>query len=613
MRTQKRIVSLLLTACLLLSLCAALPLVATAEVVSTSGWDGTTATQPEGSGTKDDPYLVSSAENLLWIQKQIPRADGVNDETAAASGGYKQAFAGVYFLQTQDIDLNGKSFASIGYYYANANRMGAFGGTYNGQGFAIRNGKIISQNNGHLLNVNWGHGLFGMIYGATIQNIVLDNVQVEGHGIVGAIVGRAVSNADNQVAAETFNTVENCVVNANCTVTAYYPSSVTAQSSDYDQASRAGGIVGMAYGTTVRYCVNRAAVNVPGNWNMTGGIVGSVGFNTTVEFCINTGTITYDLASIKNTSENAVGGIAGFVTPYTSGIVDKSLVGNVIIRNCYNSGAFQVNAGANEPGRPIYWGGILGGANSMHKATNQIENCYNLYELRQGTSVSSTGNYRLGGLVGSYWIENNAAVGALKVLNSFSVDVDEKTYSGSNQCRYYSDRKNDDGEICVEESTSGQKTAEELAPLTAAIDEAITAFNATATAKKVGDLAVQRTTLGTETYSLRFSAQIVGSEYEQAGFRVYASYKDGDTVKVSKVNTVALYSYYTSLNQTVDGETTQVKPGEGKYFVAFVVENVPVEYGEITFTLTPYVVDADGTSYGNTVSVTFDTTGTIVE
>lgn len=614
MKTQNRVISLLLVACMMLSLCAALPFVASAEVVSTSGWDGKTATQPEGSGTKDDPYLIADAANLLWLQKQIPRGDTVNDQHAdVLAGKYTAKFAGMYFLQTQDIDLNGQEFMSIGYYFANAKRMGAFGGTYDGQGFAIRNGKITSQNTGHGLNVNWGHGLFGMIHGATIKNIVLDNVQVEGHGVTGAIVGRAAATTDDKEKGETLNVIENCVVNANCTVTAKYPTSVdTAKlSADYDQASRAGGIVGMAYGTTVRYCVNHAAINVPGNWVMTGGVVGSAGYNTTVEYCVNTGKITYDLATYQNKAECAVGGIVGFISPYSAGVVDKTLVGNTVIRNCYNSGIFYFNMGENLAGNAIYWGGILGGANSLSKATNKIDNCYNLHALRKGENgiaANVTGNnYRFGGLLGSYWISKGADVGVLEVLNSASVDIDENAYEGTNQCRYWK-RSNKEGKPCVEESTSGQKTAEELAPLTKAIDDAISAFNATATAKKVGKVAFQCST-GENTNAVRFSAQIVGNGYERVGFKVWASYTEGDTVKVSEVRDVVLYTYYTALK--ADGE--DVTPDAGNYFIAFVIDSIPTDKGNVTFTLTPYVVAEGGTSFGNTVSVTFDAAGNEVK
>lgn len=614
MKTKNRVISLLLAACMMLSLCAALPFVASAEVVSTSGWDGKTATQPEGSGTKDDPYLIADAANLLWLQKQIPRGDTVNDQHAdVLAGKYTAKFAGMYFLQTQDIDLNGKEFMSIGYYFANAKRMGAFGGTYDGQGFAIRNGKITSQNTGHGLNVNWGHGLFGMIHGATIKNIVLDNVQVEGHGVTGAIVGRAAATADDKEKGETLNIIENCVVNANCTVTAKYPTSVdtTKLSADYDQASRAGGIVGMAYGTTVRYCVNHAAINVPGNWVMTGGVVGSAGYNTTVEYCVNTGKITYDLATYQNKAECAVGGIVGFISPYSAGVVDKTLVGNTVIRNCYNSGIFHLNMGTNVAGNALYWGGILGGANSLSKATNKIENCYNLHALRKGQNGIAANvagnNYRFGGLLGSYWIGKGADVGVLEVLNSASVDIDENAYEGTNQCRYWK-RNNKEGKLCVEESTSGQKTAEELAPLTKAIDDAISAFNATATAKKVGKVAFQCST-GENTNAVRFSAQIVGNGYERVGFKVWASYTEGDTVKVSAVRDVVLYTYYTALK--ADGE--DVTPDAGNYFIAFVIDSIPTDKGNVTFTLTPYVVAEGGMSFGNTVSVTFDAAGNEVK
>lgn len=616
MKTQNRVISLLLAACMMLSLCAALPFVASAEVVSTSGWDGKTATQPEGSGTKEDPYLIADAANLLWLQKQIPAADRVNDSHAdVVAGKYTAKFAGMYFLQTQDIDLNGQEFMSIGYYFANAKRTASFGGTYDGQGFAIRNGKITSQNTGHGLNVNWGHGLFGMIHGATIKNIVLDNVQVEGHGVTGAIVGRAAATADDKEKGETLNVIENCVVNANCTVTAKYPTSVdTAKlSAAYDQASRAGGIVGMAYGTTVRYCVNHAAINVPGNWVMTGGVVGSAGYNTTVEYCVNTGKITYDLATYQNKAECAVGGIVGFISPYSTVEVDKTLVGNTVIRNCYNSGIFYFNMGENVVGKALYWGGILGGANSLSKATNKIENCYNLHALRKGENGIAANiavdnhNYRFGGLLGSYWIGGGADVGVLEVLNSASVDIDENAYEGTNQCRYWK-RNNKEGKLCVEESTSGQKTAEELAPLTKAIDDAISAFNATATAKKVGKVAFQCST-GENTNAVRFSAQIIGKEYERVGFKVWASYTEGDTVKVSAVRDVVLYTYYTALK--ADGE--DVTPDAGNYFIAFVIDSIPTDKGNVTFTLTPYVVAEGGTSFGNTVSVTFDAAGNEVK
>lgn len=616
MKIQNRVISILLTACMLLSLCAVIPFATSAETVSASGWDGKTATVPEGSGTKEDPYRVASAENLLWIQQQIPHGDSVNDSHEdVAAGKYTAKFAGEYFLQTQDIDLNGQSFASIGYYHANAKRMGAFGGTYDGQGFAIRNGKITSVNSGHALNRNWGHGLFGMIYGATIKNIVLDNVQVEGHGIVGAIVGRAVSDSDNAAKAETFNLVENCTVNANCTVTAYYPTSITeANSGDYGADSRAGGIVGMAYGTTIRYCVNNATVKTPYNWGFTGGIVGTIGNYVKVEYCVNNGTLENGTAGKSNKAENSVGGIAGSIMPFpgSKDNDDTSYHGGAVIVNCYNSGVLKfvgTKSGA------LHYGGILGGINVLYKLEGEkaylIDNCYNTFafSFAEHTSMGSkTDNFRVAGILGSAWCGGNADNDTLWIRNSASVDVEENHYTGTNEYRHQTN-KTKYGYYPVEPVMNGDvstvttKTAAELEPLTKVIDDAISTFNATATAKKVGQVAYQVAT--DTTNSVRIAAQIVGHDYERVGFKVYASYMDGETLKVSEVKDVQLYTYYTSLEAA--GKT--VNPDEGNYFIAFVIDEIPTDKGNVTFTLTPYVVEETGTSFGNTVSVTFDATG----
>ncbi len=614
MKTKNRVISLLLAACMMLSLCAALPFVASAEVVSTSGWDGKTATQPEGSGTKDDPYLIADAANLLWLQKQIPRGDGVNDAHAdVVAGKYTAKFAGMYFLQTQDIDLNGKEFMSIGYYFANAKRMGAFGGTYDGQGFAIRNGKITSQNTGHNLNLNWGHGLFGMIHGATIKNIVLDNVQVEGNGITGAIVGRAAATADDKEKGETLNVIENCVVNANCSVTVTIP-----QNKEIPGASRAGGIVGMAYATTIRYCTNAAKITVPSNWRATGGIVGTYGYSSKIEYCVNTGEVAYGTTDGASTQETSIGGIAGFIYPSVDGAgSDTALKAASSVTNCYNSGKLTFSG---KMGSAFHLGGILGGINSPTKydgeANDTIENCYNLFAFtfKDHTSLGAkTNNFRVGGILGTAWCLSNANCGTLWIGHSSSVTVDANHYTGTNEYRHQTN-KTKYGYYPVEPvkesdvSTVTTKTAEELAPLTKAIDDAISAFNASATAKKVGKVAFQCST-GENTNAVRFSAQIVGNGYERVGFKVWASYTEGDTVKVSEVRDVVLYTYYTALK--ADGE--DVTPDAGNYFIAFVIDSIPTDKGNVTFTLTPYVVAEGGTSFGNTVSVTFDAAGNEVK
>ena len=605
MKTRKRVISLLLTACMMLSLCAALPFAVSAETVSPAGgWDGTTATEPAGTGTQEDPYLISSAANLLWLQKQIPRGDMVQDNHAdVLAGKYTAKFAGMYFLQTQDIDLNGKNFASIGYYFANAKRTASFGGTYDGQGYAIRNGKIISQNNGHALNVNWGHGLFGVIHGATIKNIVLDNVQVEGNGVTGAIVGRAAATADDKEKGETLNIIENCVVNANCSVTVTIPQKV-----DVAGASRAGGIVGMAYATTIRYCTNAAKITVPTNWRATGGIVGTYGYSSKIEYCVNTGEVAYGTTDGASTQETSIGGIAGFIYPsQDSAGGDTALKGASSVSNCYNSGKLTFSG---KMGSAFHLGGILGGILAPTKydgeANDTIENCYNLFAFtfKDHTSLGAkTNNFRVGGILGTAWCLSNANCGTLWIGHSSSVKVDANHYAGTNEYRYQTN-KTKSGYFPVEPVKEGEastvttKIADEMQPLTNAIDEAIRTARTSAVERKVIKVAYQKETAGGSA-AVRFSAQIFGTEYERVGFRIWASYSDGT---VSAAKDVSLHTYYTSLK----ANGASVTPDEGYNFIAFVVENIPTDKGDVTFTMVPYAVDLNGRMFcGDTATVTF--------
>ena len=256
---MKKALSLVLTALMLVGVLS----VFTVLPVSAADWNGTTATAPKGEGTKENPYLIENAENLLWVQQQVPRADSSTNPAAPA-------FKDMYLEQTADIDLNGKSIKSIGFYYSNPERMGAFGGNYNGNGFKIFNGTIASYNSGHDVNNNWGHGLFGIIYGATIKNLNLEDVTVIGHGLTGAIVGRAISSVNGEIT----NTIENCNVK-NVTVDVNFPTK-KAVAQDYYGRARAGGICGWASGTEFLYCTtSNVKLLVPVNFLHMGGIVGT--------------------------------------------------------------------------------------------------------------------------------------------------------------------------------------------------------------------------------------------------------------------------------------------------------------------------------------------------
>ena len=107
-----------------------------------------------------------------------------------------------------------------------------FGGNYDGQGFKISNGTVMEPTPAdHTFDICYGSGLFGAIYGATIQNVKLDGITAVGGSVVGCLVGRAAvdgiaKNPDGtspttQVPVD-FNKIINCSTTSTCSVQATY-------------------------------------------------------------------------------------------------------------------------------------------------------------------------------------------------------------------------------------------------------------------------------------------------------------------------------------------------------------------------------------------------------
>ena len=461
---MKKALSLILTAVMLLgvlSVFTVLPASATdwdgTFTTSSSGWNGSTATAPKGEGTKENPYLIANAENLLWVQKQVPTADRSSNPAAPA-------FKDMYLEQTADIDLNGKSLTSIGFYYSNAERMGAFAGTYNGNGFKIFNGTIASYNSGHDVNNNWGHGLFGIIYGATLKNITLEKVNVIGHGLTGALVGRAISTEDGTIT----NTIENCVVR-DAVIDVNFPVK-RAETVNYKGRSRAGGICGWASGTEFLYCsTENVKLLVPVNFNHMGGIVGTLDDGGIVDHCIgdtditiqygNTGNTKSDgsAAATTQTVETSMGGIVGFIPSLATEGNNNYCTAGITITNCINTGTGRAISTDITEGETLckatsatYYGGILGGTNLLDRIDSDlttrdyyIGHCYNLTPITISSVAPGTSgnNIRIGGIAASVFVGGNAnnVCDILYIEDSLSVDVESNSYS---HCNEFVSRKN---------------------------------------------------------------------------------------------------------------------------------------------------------------------------
>ena len=116
-------------------------------------------------------------------------------------------------------------------------------------------------------------------------------------------------------------------------------------------------------------------------------------------------------------------------------------------------------------------------------------------------------------------------------------------------------------------------------------------------------------TEGSNCYAVRFVAEINGNQWAGAGFDLLVSYTTADGVKMtSKLTEQAVTVCYKSISAGDDSVTAP----DGHYFIVFVLDQVPVSNGNMTFTVAAYANGADGAVYGNAGVVTFDTNGSVV-
>jgi len=95
-------------------------------------WDGISDKKPLGYGTKENPYLISDKEELLWLKNSVNTIseDGI-------SNGYTSC-ADAYFKLVNDIDFENCNWEPVG------NSNSVFNGHFDGNGHVIKNIKIQS-------------------------------------------------------------------------------------------------------------------------------------------------------------------------------------------------------------------------------------------------------------------------------------------------------------------------------------------------------------------------------------------------------------------------------------------------------------------------------------
>lgn len=300
-----------------------------------------------GEGTEDNPYIINEAIELETLRQLL----------ASPSENAEILYAHIHLAS--DIDLNDLNDIDD-----NWTPIEHFGGVFDGQGHSIANLRTNRPGNEYV-------GFFGVTFGATIRNLSLTNVKVEGNEYVGSLVGRALES-----------TISNVEVDGSVTGNSF-----------------TGGLAGASGGSIEGTAAN---VTVTGYASNTGGLVGYLEGNIDSSFTI--GEVTG--------SDHSTGGLVGYSDEYAS-ISDSHTEGNVF-------GDWDV-------------GGLVGFSKSTitcSYATGKVTGNISIGGL-VGYSASTiyssyatgevSGNTDVGGLVGYTWAGIQGSHARGKVLGSENV------------------------------------------------------------------------------------------------------------------------------------------------------------------------------------------------
>lgn len=152
-----------------------------------------------GSGTKEDPFIISSSSHLFNLMMAVNDYDYNRNITPQT-----------YFRQVTDIDMKNMSRscdAEYGWMPIGADTNTPFRGVYHGGGYAVRNLMIKRPHTP-------GVGLFGFMINASVDSLDMHGGSIQGQFAVGAIAGAAISSGGNVRGTVTITNcrLEDCTV-----------------------------------------------------------------------------------------------------------------------------------------------------------------------------------------------------------------------------------------------------------------------------------------------------------------------------------------------------------------------------------------------------------------
>lgn len=295
----------------------------------------------EASGSEDDPYLISTVQDMIDFADKINRGNNADK----------------YYKLTADIDLGGMDWTPVGML------VKPFRGIFDGNGKKITGLNVTDS--GDFL------GLFGYNLG-TIKNLTVSGCvtntstsKSEEHGDADFVGGVAGFNAGTMIDVDSNVVVDASGANNVGGIAGFNTSGKWVDSRDVGDEEGIKKTIAGAEGIIQR-CGN--AGFVAGRMKV-GGIVGENA--GTVEKCYNKGTV----VNMKTFGGSGVGGIAGRNgnnnTKYETGIIKSCYNAGTVVLDCYNTGKEK-----DEDGKIITTGRWAGGISGWVNDLSSIEDSY---------------------------------------------------------------------------------------------------------------------------------------------------------------------------------------------------------------------------------------------
>lgn len=324
----------------------------------------------EGEGSEESPYLISTAEQLIYLSSEI----NYNNESKLNDKHYKLL---------NDIDLGGMEWEPIGNAFLedendlDSTKIMPFLGVFDGQGYSISNYKITEHNN------EFGIGFFaysfGIIKDLKVENYVI-NLKISRNSIynetgtfwLGGLVGLCAGDPEflESLGIQT----DMCAMIINCKTNG----SIDTELELNECECFIGGLVGGNGGAVVEGCNDTSVIRVKDyndfkSYTAIGGLIGS-NYNSLISNCSST-------SEIEVSSETEI---------YAGGLLGDNFSAKVT--NCYTSGSVSI-MGDNPQNKQHYAGGFIGYNDSTDSSTDEqsqykVSNCYSTTEVFVNSSFS---------------------------------------------------------------------------------------------------------------------------------------------------------------------------------------------------------------------------------